>query len=241
MTGVLIKDQLKKLIELQKVDTEIYHLNVELERQPAIVEDLRKEFEDKKAHLNLLEKKLTSVQLDRKSKELELKSKEDDIAKANTQLSQLKTNKEYIAKIGEIEGIKADKSIFEEKILECYEQSDELLVEIEKEKEVVSIEEKKFLEKKKEAEMKMKEVEDRVNVMVAQRQQQLSGVDAGSLARYDRILKHKEGIAIVPVQGNVCGGCFMNITPQTFNELKMQARIVECDMCSRILYLEDEK
>ncbi len=241
MTEVLIKDQIQKLIELQKTDTEIYYLNAELERQPIIVKELKEEFESKKAHLNLLEEKLKFIQLERKEKELELKSKEEAIAKANTQLAQLKTNREYTAKIGEIEGIKADKSIFEEKILESYEESDVILTNIEKEKEIVNAEEKNFLDKRKEVEVAMKEIEDRANVLKSQRQQNLSGVDVNYLARYDRILRHKGGIAIVPLQGNTCGGCFMLITSQMLNEIKMQEKLVECEMCSRILYLEDEE
>jgi len=240
VTEVLIKDQIKKLIELQKVDTDIYHLNVELEEQPIMLEELRQEFESKKAHLNLLEEKLKSIQLERKEQELELKSKEAEITKANTQLSQIKTNKEYTAKIGEIEGIKADQSIIEEKILESYEESDVVLADIEKEKEIVSIEESKFLDKKKEVEEAMKEIKEKVGVLTSQRKQQLSGVDSNYLARYDRILKHKGGVAIVPLQQNICSGCFMSITSQMLNEIKMQEKLVECEMCSRILYLEDE-
>ena len=69
-------------------------------------------------------KKFKSIQLKRKELELEMKAGEDDIAKSNIQLTQLKTNKEYQIKLNEIASIKADKSIIEEKILLSYDAAD---------------------------------------------------------------------------------------------------------------------
>src|SRR3989338_7707751 len=114
---VLLKDQLRKLIELQKIDKEIYEFRRELEEKPAYLEEIKNHYEDKKATLHNWEEKLKKTVLDRKSLELELKTREDEITKANTQLSALKTNKEYTAKISKIEHNKADQSIIEEKIL----------------------------------------------------------------------------------------------------------------------------
>jgi len=238
---ISVKNQIKKIIELQKIDGEIYNLKIELQEKPAVLAQLKEEFESRKGALAELEEKAKAVQLKRKEKELELKSHEDEIAKANAQLSQIKTNKEYTAKISEIEHIKADQSIIEEKILTSYDESDQVNAQIEKEKVKVDEEEKKYLAKKKETEGDVKVIEDRIKVLDSQRQQVAPGVDPSYLNRYERILKHKNGIAIVPVQGeNTCGGCFMNITPQQLNTIRMHQELLECEMCSRILYLEDD-
>lgn len=239
MPDTSIRDQIKKIIELQKIDSEIYSLKAELKEKPAVLLQLKDKFEAHKESLTKLEEKLKAVQLDRKEKELELKTKEDDIAKANTQLSQIKTNKEYTAKISEIEHVKADKSIIEEKILVSYDESDAISAETEKEKVKVAEEEKNYLAKKKEAEDDIKVIEGRVKVLDSQRKQATPGVDPGHLSRYERILENKGGIAIVPIERNACGGCFMNVTSQQVNTIKMNEQMVECEMCSRILYLED--
>ena len=94
MIGESIKSQIKKLVDLQKIDVEIFSLNRELTEKPAFVEELKKDFELKKTHLKALEDKLKTIQVDQKSKELELKSKEDSITKADGSLSLLKNNKE---------------------------------------------------------------------------------------------------------------------------------------------------
>ena len=60
-----------------------------------------------------------------------------------------------------------------------------------------------------------------------------------SLQSYNRLSNIQGGKAIVPVIGNVCGGCSMNITTQTLNELMSSKDLVFCRSCSRILYLDE--
>lgn len=94
---------------------------------------------------------------------------------------------------------------------------------------------------KKETEDNIKIIEDRVKVLESQRKQASEGIGTGLLSRYERILRHKDGIAIVPVEDEgSCGGCHMNVTSQQVNTIRMHQEVIECEMCSRILYLEDD-
>ena len=241
MTEISVQDQIKKLVALQKIDGEIHNLKIELREKPAVLARMKEEFEERKGALKELEEKLKSVQVTRKERELELKTKEEEIARANAQLSQIKTNKEYSAKISEIEHIKADKSVTEEKILISYDESDAVNADIEREKAKVEDEEKKYLAHKKETEDSIKVIEDRVKVLESQRIQASEGIDTALLRRYERILQHKDGIAIVPIEGEgSCGGCHMNVTPQQLNAIRMHKETIECEMCSRILYIEGD-
>jgi len=240
VTDIAIKDQLVKLVEIQEIDKEIFDHKKDLVEKPAYLADLKAHYEVKKENMKNLEEKSKSIQVERKAKELDLKSKEDEIAKANTQLSQIKTNKEYTAKITEIENIKADKSIAEEKILESFDDSDKVNVQIDEEKKVLEEEEKKYLSEKKEIEASVKEIEDKIKVLESKKNQLTPGIDKKLLSNYERILHNKEGLAIVPVSGESCGGCFMNVPAQVVNEMKMHEKIVACEMCARILYLEED-
>ena len=65
-------------------------------------------------------------------------------------------------------------------------------------------------------------------------------LDEHSLKNYNRLSNIKGGNAIVPVIGNVCGGCSMNVTTQTLNELMGGEDLVFCLSCSRILYLDEK-
>lgn len=235
-----LKDQIKKLVDLQKIDSDIYLLNKDLEEKPQLVEELKAEYESKKARLHELEEKEKEIQVKRKDDELELQAKEDDITKANAQLSEIKTNKEYTAKISEIENIKADKSQIEEKILISYDEMEGLTAEIDDEKKVLAEEEKKYLDKKKEVDNEVLQIKDRIKVLEGQRNQIVPNIDKDQVSLYEKILKHKEGQAIVPVQGSTCGGCYMNVTPQQINAIKMHEELVQCEMCNRILYIEED-
>lgn len=240
MVDTSVKDQIKRLVELQRIDGDIYLLNKDLKEQPLLVEELKGEYESKKAKLSELENKSKEIQLKRKEHELELKTKEGEIVKANTQLSDIKTNKEYTAKISEIESKKADKSIIEEKILISYDESEAIIKEIDQEKAVLALEEKKYLDKKAEVDSRVVEIKDRLKVLESQRERIAPNVEKAQLQRYERILSHKEGKAIVPVLGSTCGGCFMNVPNQTINAIKMKEGLIFCEMCARILYLEDD-
>jgi predicted nucleic acid-binding Zn-ribbon protein len=240
VTSVSIKEQLKKLVELQKLDFDIYALKRDLEEKPAKVEELKAQFEATKATLKQLEEKLKAVQVDQKNFELDLKQKEDLIVKADQSLGVLKTNKEYQAKLYEIENYKADKSIIEEKLLLLFDDIEAVRKTIDQEKTVVAGEEKKYLEQKKIVDDEIAVTKDRVKVLEGQRNQLVPGVHPDFLRRYEKILQNKDGLAIVPIKNQACGGCFMHVTEQVLNNIRMHENIVHCDMCARMLYIEDE-
>ena len=240
MSDVSIRTQIKKLVELQKIDFEIYNFKRELREKPDFIAQLKEKFESNKEGLKRLEDKLKALLVDRKAKELELQAKEGDIAKANTQLSSLKTNKEYQAKLLEIEYIKADKSVIEEKILILFDEGDQVNALIVQEKNKVAEEENKFLVQKSEVDGLIKEFQYKLKVMEAKRNQITPEINPAQLSRYERILENKDGLALVPIKNHCCGGCFMNIPEQVINEMKMHDRVISCEMCARLLYLEDD-
>ena len=62
-------------------------------------------------------------------------------------------------------------------------------------------------------------------------------VDPKSLSKYERLLKNKDGLAIVPISNEACQGCFRILPPQVINEIRMKEGLVVCDSCARILYI----
>ena len=81
---------------------------------------------------------------------------------------------------------------------------------------------------------------DQLKVKESQRSRIAPEVRPDHLSRYERILQNKDGMGIVKVVDHSCGGCFMHLTEQVQNELKKYEQIITCDMCARILYLEDD-
>lgn len=238
---MMIKEQIKKLVALQAVDKERFDIQQEMHDKPLEVEKLKQEFEAKKIRFHELETRVRDQKVARDQLELELKSLEDAIQKADGQLLQLKTNKEYQAKLIEIETMKADKARVEEKILTSYDQTDGVNAELDKEKEFIAEEEKKFNEAKEKVDALLVDLKQNLDKIKIQTQQLQEGIDTQTLNFYTRVLEKCGGIGIVPViGGNSCGGCHMNVPVQMINQIKMYKEIIKCETCQRILYIEDD-
>jgi len=238
---VLIKEQLKKLIALQTVDKDRYDIQQEMIDKPAEIDVLREEFEAKKAKFHELESRVQEQKMTRDKLELDLKINEEAIHKADGQLFQLKTNKEYQAKLMEIETLKVEKSRLEEQILGSYDQTDDVNSELDKEKEYLAAEEKKFLEAKESVDALLVDLKQKLDALNIQTKQLQEGIDPHTLAFYSRVLEKCGGVGIVPViGGNSCGGCHMNVPVQVINAIKMYKEIMKCETCQRMLYIEDD-
>lgn len=241
---VSIKEQIRFLVQLQVIDGKIYGLRKEKERAPEEALKLQKELEDKKANLKTLEEEDKSLARRRKEKEIDLGSKEENIKKLNSQLSSLKTNKEYHAMLSQITSFKTDISVLEEDILKIMDEQDALKGKLAKEKAYLTEEDKKFQEEKKKIDECVKEIEYAISELTAKRNQIIPSIDKRIYSTYERILKGKDGLALVAVKVAAkdysCQGCYIGVTSQVVNEIKMYDKIVTCESCARILYLEEE-
>ncbi len=239
MSTIDLKSQINNLSKLQTIDSEIYALRAEKESRPLEIKTLETSFEEKKQHLAALEKNLLDLQKQRKDKELELASKEENTKKLQTQLYSLKTNKEYQTMLQQIQDAKADASIIEDKILELFDQADSIKTETEQEKQRLKEEEQVFLGRKENIEDRIKEIDGRLMQLEALRIQLMPDIEPNILAQYERILLNRDGLAIVSVKDNTCKGCNMFVPPQVINLIKMYERIITCEVCNRILYIEE--
>lgn len=240
MPAIDLKSQIISLVKLQTVDSEIYALQAEKVRRPLEIKNLEALFEEKKQKLADLEKVSLDLQKQRKERELDLASKDDGLKKLQTQLYSLKTNKEYQAMLQQINDAKTDASVIEDKILQLFDQADKAKSDIDKEKQRLKEEEGVFFQEKNKIETRIKEIDDRLAQLQAQRQQVMPEIDPKIIAQYDRILANRDGLAIVSVKDNSCQGCNMFVPPQVINLIKMYERIITCEVCNRILYIEDD-
>lgn len=239
MPEINLKSQLANLVKLQTVDSEIYSLAAEKSTKPEEIKIMETAFEAKKSHLVELDKQSLDLQKQRKDKELELSAKDEAIKKLQSQLYSLKTNKEYQTMLQQIQDAKADSSLIEDKVLELFDKTDAVKNEVEKEKQKLKEEEKVFLAEKKKIEDRVKVIDDRLAQLEGQRKQVLPDIDPKILTQYERILTNRDGLAIVTVKGNSCGGCNMFVPPQVINLIKMYEHIITCEMCNRILYIDE--
>ncbi|MDD5438580.1 MAG: C4-type zinc ribbon domain-containing protein [Candidatus Omnitrophica bacterium] len=236
MSTINYTDEIKKLVELQTIDKEIFTINRDLDMVPEETAALDAAIKEKENLYKAEEERLKKFQLKRKEKEMELGSKEEAIKKQQNQLFQLKTNQEYSALQKEIDSQKADKSVLEEEILLLFDDIEKAEKALNAQKTLFQQEKNKIEAQKKAIQEKKIVLEQEVKKYEGQRLEFIKGVNNDVLTKYERILHAKDGSAIVPVMGDACGGCNMNLPPQVVNEARLKVSLVICGNCSRILY-----
>ncbi|MDD5120379.1 MAG: C4-type zinc ribbon domain-containing protein [Candidatus Omnitrophica bacterium] len=234
-----LKEQLDGLMKLQEVDSEIYTLGIEKASKPLEIKAFEAAFESKKQNLANLENKSLEITKKRKEKELELATNAEAVKKLQGQLYSLKTNKEFQTMQQQIADAKADGSVIEESILISYEESDKIKAQIEAENLKIKEEEKIFLGQKAKVQERIKEIDNRLAQLAAERGKIAPGIEQKMLSEYERILESRDGLAIVTVKDNSCGGCHMLVPPQVINLIKMYEKVVTCEVCNRILSLKE--
>jgi predicted nucleic acid-binding Zn-ribbon protein len=234
-----IKEQISFLVELQVVDSEIYELNREKNQTPEKIKAIEDSLEAKKSGIKEAEERLKVLQLKLKDKEVSLQQKEEHIKKLQTQLYQIKTNKEYSAMLTEIEGIKADNSIEEEEIIKLMDEIDAAKRKIIEEKELFKEEDSDANKEKDKINTRLRDIDVRLSRLSTERQKIVPNVERQILARYERVLTNRDGLAMVKVEEGACGGCHMNLPPQVISDVKLREDIIVCGSCSRILYLDE--
>ncbi len=232
-------DKIDVLKRVQSLKNKIKELEASQERREQDVQKKKVQIEKEKALADEKQEEKVAVQKDIDRKELDLKTNEGEITKYNVQLNSIKTNKEYSALTTEIGSKKADMSILEDEILDTMSRLEIANQGLEKAKENLRNEEQGLKDLINSVDAEKKETDVEIEKLEGEQKKYIDLLDEHSLNSYNRLSNIKGGKAIVPVIGNVCGGCSMNITTQTLNELMGSKDLVFCRSCSRILYLDE--
>lgn len=234
-----VAELLLNLIELQGADKEIFDLKRQLAEIPTRLKSLDLELEAANSGVKKKEEELKAFQLKRKEKEIDLETKENNIKKIQGQLYQVKTNNEYNALEKEIAGLKADKSLLEEEILGIFDRVEAAEKDVAGAKKIFDEDKKRIDAEKGKATITKTEIESKLVEFQEKRKTIVPMIDKETLSRYERILNSKDGMALVPVRGDNCGGCFVHLPPQVINEIRIKEEIIYCERCARMLFTEE--
>lgn len=235
-----MKEIITTLLQLQDLDTEIFRLKTLKKELPEELEKARVVCEDFEGRLAESKEQLKRLQLEQKEKEIELQDKEGQIAKLQLQLNQVKKNEEYTALQNEIKSTRADNSIIEEEILGIMDKVDKGKEDIEEKKKELEEQKQEVEKKKREVETELKRIEAELSQLAEKKNQVASNIDKNTLHVYENIMANKQAaLAVVPIKDTACQGCFMNVRPQLINEARLNEKLVICENCSRIMYIDE--
>ncbi|MBU1851596.1 MAG: hypothetical protein KJ995_04250 [Candidatus Omnitrophica bacterium] len=234
-----IKEQFSKLIDLQSVDSEIFDLKFQKEDFPRKLEEIDQVLAGKKTGMDAAESALKQLQVEKGEKENELASGEERIKKHEGELALIKTNKEYSVMLEQIESVKADVSLIEEKIIEALDKIELVQSKCAEEKKAFEEEVKKSDAERSLIRSEEKEISDRLGELSRKRGALIGAIEGKLLSMYERVLENRGKHALSKINGEMCEECNMRLRPQVINEVRSHKKLVICENCSRILYAED--
>ncbi len=230
------KIQVEKLLNLKDLDAKIFDLEAEIGSFPEQLEGIRASLEGKKTAVKSAEDDYKKLQIAKNEKENEIKTKEEKVRKHESELYQIKNNKEYTALQQEIKSIKADISLLEEEVINLLDDIEKAHARCENEKKLLAGEQAgadDLINKIKNSE---KDMLEKLTVLKGERGKIAAGITGDVLERYEKILKNRGRVALSSIVGEFCGECNMQLRAQIINEAKLKKNIVLCENCSRILY-----
>jgi predicted nucleic acid-binding Zn-ribbon protein len=230
---------LEKILALQSADREIARLTQEIAALPKKVAVIEEKLAKSKAQVERARGALKAGEGARRKYEGEIQSLQQKISKYREQSLDVKTNDQYKALLHEISF--AEKSIrdFEDKILET-------MVDAESQEKVARAAEQELkaetaeIEKEK-AEVRARTAQDEkeLNEWRTRRSELRSGINPDVLNQYDRVLKLR-GSGVAEVREQKCLACHVMLRPQTYNEVRTNEQVIQCDSCGRILIYAGE-
>ncbi len=236
---MLLKVDLEILISLQNCDINIDKIEKEMAEIPSKISRLEENFAKTKEKIEEIKNELNKIRIDRKNKEIELETKDSAIKKHQKELYAIKTNKEYSILQNEIAVLKKDASKIEDAILEIMESTERLTREHEEEQKNLQKEEQIMKEQIKKFEENKKNLFDDLSIRKKERENLAVKVLPVTLDRYEQIRRNKQGLAIVNIKQNTCGGCHMDMPLELINEARRNKELIFCENCSRIIYYKE--
>ena len=232
---------LSQLTTLQDLDSQLAQLESLRGDLPHQVNRLKQELEETVNTKQNYEDKLRAYQKERGIAEMETKALGGKKKKYQTQLFEVKTNREYDAVTHEIESVNVNIEKKENRILELMDLEEETSKSIEEHDEEVQRLQKQLDTISQELEKQMAKTEKDEAILKHEREKVLHKLNSRYITAYERIRRAKNGLAVVPVVRGACGGCFKSLPPQKILEIRQMDRIYLCEVCGRILVWDEKR
>ncbi|MEM7162263.1 MAG: C4-type zinc ribbon domain-containing protein [Bacteroidota bacterium] len=238
----IIEQKLEALWTLQQIDSKIDEIRFTRGELPLEVQDLEDEVQGLETRLSKLEEEIQSLDEQVAEKKNAIKESKAAIKKYEGQQSKVRNNREFESLNKEIEFQDLEIQLAEKRIKEFGAMMDAKKVLIEESKEVLKGRSKDLKTKKGELDQIIAETEKEESSMLKKSKAAEKVIDDRLIAAYKRIRSNaRNGLAVVSVERDACGGCFNKIPPQRQLDIKSHKKIIVCEHCGRILVDKGEK
>jgi predicted nucleic acid-binding Zn-ribbon protein len=231
-----IADKLDALFELQKIDSQIDKIRTVRGELPLEVQDLEDEVAGLQTRISNLEEEVAQLETEVSDRKNASKDSETAISKYKEQQNNVRNNREYDSLSKEIEFQELEIKLHEKKSKEAkfkIESKQEILDEAKTQLELRASD---LATKKSELDAIISETQVDEDKLLKSSDNAKKNIEERLLFAYDRLRTNaKNGLAVVPVNRDACGGCFNKIPAQRQLDIEMKKKIIVCEHCGRIL------
>ena len=235
-TEISIEKKLIALFTLQQNDSKIDRIKIVRGELPLEVEDLEDEVAGLETRIDNYIQEIEMLDKQIADKQLAIKESQALIKRYEEQQNNVRNNREYDALTKEIEFQNLEIQLAEKRIREFTAQLTMSKEEIENAQHELSDRRNDMEAKRSELTDIVAETELEEKELNNKSEQQQRLIEERLLIAYKRIRKNaRNGLAVVPVERDACGGCFSYIPPQRQLDIKLHKKIIVCEFCGRIL------
>lgn len=235
-TELSVEEKLKTLFQLQTALSAIDEKKALRGELPLEVQDLEDEIEGLTIRIDKIQKEIDEFQTAVAQRKADIVEAQASVERYKAQLDDVKNNREYDTLSKEIEFQTLEIELCNKKIRDAQARIDDKTREKEQS-------EKNLAEHHKDLEMKRNELDDIMEETRAEEEglrektvELEAKIEPRLLSSFMRIRKNaRNGLGIVYVQRDACGGCFNKIPPQRQLDIKMHKKIIVCEYCGRIM------
>jgi uncharacterized protein len=231
-----VEEKLIAVLTLQKIDSKIDEIKTLRGELPMEVKDLEDEIEGLQTRINNIDAEINSINTFIEGKTNAKKDSQALIKKYEKQQDNVKNNREFEAINKEIEMQELEVRLQDKHIKDAsYEVKDRMNARLKTEEKIKEVEETLVI-KRAELEKITADTEKEEALLAVKSDDAKSKVDPNLLSAYERIRhSYRNGLAVVPILRDSCGGCFNVIPPQRQSEIRQRKKIIVCEHCGRIL------
>jgi uncharacterized protein len=235
-----VEEKLSSLVSLQKIESKIDEIQILKGELPMEVSDLEDEITGLHARQTRIEEEINGIQEFINQKKNAIKDAEALAKKYEKQSENVKNSREFEAINKEMEMQQLEMKLAEKHIKDANEEIAEKVQVLEKAKKNLAAKEAVLNTKKGELEKIIASTEKEEKHFHTLSGNSREKVEPRLLHSYDRIrTNYRNGLSVVPVERDACGGCFNAIPPQRQSEIKQRKKIIVCENCGRILVDRD--
>ncbi len=234
-----MQEKIMALYELQKIDSAIDEINKIKGELPLEVQDLEDELAGLNTRIENVNAEIEELNSLTRQRKREVDQAQIMIGNYKEQQNNVRNNREYDAITKEIEYQELEIELAEKRLKEYAAQMKGKKAVIEETNNLVRERTIDYNAKKSELDSIEAETASQVAELIAKAEKAKAPIDERLLAAYNRIRSNvRNGLAVVTISRDACGGCFNRIPPQRQSDIRQGKKLIVCEYCGRILVNE---